>query len=108
VDQTALKAKNKSAVVLANSASGTMTPNSITKAAGTAPDLTPPASLTPTASKTNLLAGVGGLDGKLGVVDKANLRDRAAALEAALEREKQLAAMVCSLENKDACLMCGS
>jgi hypothetical protein len=25
-----------------------------------------------------------------------------------MEREKQLAAMVCSLENKDACLMCGS
>ena len=28
--------------------------------------------------------------------------------DALLERERQLAAMVCSLENKDACLMCGS
>jgi ribonucleoside-diphosphate reductase subunit M1 len=28
--------------------------------------------------------------------------------DAMMEREKQLAAMVCSLENKDACLMCGS
>lgn len=25
-----------------------------------------------------------------------------------MDRERQLAAMVCSLENKDACLMCGS
>ncbi len=25
-----------------------------------------------------------------------------------METERQLAAMVCSLENKDACLMCGS
>lgn len=25
-----------------------------------------------------------------------------------VEKERQLAAMVCSLENKDACLMCGS
>ena len=30
------------------------------------------------------------------------------ALDADLERERQLAAMVCSLENKEACLACGS
>lgn len=29
-------------------------------------------------------------------------------LDEEAEKEKQLAAMVCSLENKDACLMCGS
>ena len=28
--------------------------------------------------------------------------------QAQLDREQALAAMVCSLENKDACLMCGS
>jgi ribonucleoside-diphosphate reductase subunit M1 len=27
-------------------------------------------------------------------------------VDAELERERQMAAMVCSLENKDACLMC--
>lgn len=31
-----------------------------------------------------------------------------AAFEADLDRERQLAAMVCSLENKEACLSCGS
>ena len=31
-----------------------------------------------------------------------------AALDADLERERQLAAMVCSLENKEACLSCGA
>ena len=29
-------------------------------------------------------------------------------LDQDVERERQLAAMVCSLENKDECLMCGS
>lgn len=29
-------------------------------------------------------------------------------VDADMEKEKQLAAMVCSLENKDECLMCGS
>jgi hypothetical protein len=38
----------------------------------------------------------------------SNAAAKAAALDAQLERERQLAAMVCSLENKDACLMCGS
>ena len=33
---------------------------------------------------------------------------KSALLDEDLERERQLAAMVCSLENKDACLMCGS
>lgn len=31
-----------------------------------------------------------------------------AVVDVDMEKEKQLAAMVCSLENKDACLMCGS
>lgn len=70
VDQTALKKKQGQ----------TAGANSITKAAGTAPDLTPTNSSKP-ASK-------------------------AAAFD--LDRERQMAAMVCSLENKDACLMCGS
>jgi hypothetical protein len=30
------------------------------------------------------------------------------AIDAAMEEERKLAAMVCSLENKDECLMCGS
>lgn len=33
---------------------------------------------------------------------------RAAAKDPDMEKERQLAAMVCSLENKDDCLMCGS
>lgn len=32
----------------------------------------------------------------------------AAEVDAELERERQMAAMVCSLENKEACLACGS
>ena len=33
---------------------------------------------------------------------------KAAAPDQDMEKEQRLAAMVCSLENKDACLMCGS
>mmetsp|Transcript_14694 Transcript_14694/g.36612 ORF Transcript_14694/g.36612 Transcript_14694/m.36612 type:complete len:851 (-) Transcript_14694:687-3239(-) len=75
VDQTALKKK-----AAQNGGS-----NSITKAAATAPDLTPTASK-PSSGATKL----------------------AAQFDAQAERERQMAAMVCSLENKDACLMCGS
>lgn len=32
----------------------------------------------------------------------------ARSLDADMEEERRLAAMVCSLENKDGCLMCGS
>ncbi|KAK9798912.1 hypothetical protein WJX73_008698, partial [Symbiochloris irregularis] len=39
---------------------------------------------------------------------KAVAESRLAAVDADLERERQLAAMVCSLENKEACLSCGS
>ena len=34
--------------------------------------------------------------------------DKLAKLDADRAREQQLAAMVCSLENKDACMACGS
>ena len=33
---------------------------------------------------------------------------KVAALDEQMQKERELAAMVCSLENKDACLMCGS
>lgn len=72
VDQTALKKKTQAS-------SGV---NSITKAAHTAPDLTP--------------------------TNSSKQPSKAAVFEAQMAREKQLAAMVCSLENKDECLMCGS
>ena len=35
-------------------------------------------------------------------------RPTVASMDADMERERQLAAMVCSLDNKDSCLMCGS
>lgn len=45
--------------------------------------------------------------------DKENDKGRkapatAADAQAVIDRERELAAMVCSLENKDACLSCGS
>mmetsp|Transcript_989 Transcript_989/g.1566 ORF Transcript_989/g.1566 Transcript_989/m.1566 type:complete len:856 (-) Transcript_989:924-3491(-) len=85
VDQTALKKKGLTVGV-----------NSITKAATTVPDLTP------TGSSKNL-AGMSGA-----VTPPHHMGSKAAAFEAQMAREAQLAAMVCSLENKDECLMCGS
>ena len=38
----------------------------------------------------------------------ASKGDKLAKMDADLLREQQLAAMVCSLENKDACMACGS
>ncbi|KXZ49835.1 hypothetical protein GPECTOR_19g286 [Gonium pectorale] len=70
--------------------SGAVTPN-ITSAALTLP------------STSNTPAVAGG-----GAAAVAAAAERRAAQLAQLEREQQLAAMVCSLENKDACLMCGS
>ena len=51
--------------------------------------------------------GGGGGEGR-DEVSAAASAAAAAGADALLERERQLAAMVCSLENKDACLMCGS
>lgn len=48
------------------------------------------------AKKKAAVAAAAGEDDRRGVDDRM------------MEREAQLAAMVCSLENKDACLMCGS
>ncbi len=81
VDQTALKKKTPMASSISNHGGA----NSITKAAHTAPDLTPTNSSKPSKHAS-----------------------KAAQMEAEMEKERQLAAMVCSLENKDACLMCGS
>eukprot|EP00798_Chlamydomonas_sp_ICE-L_P031839 gene31839-7045_t len=66
VDQNALKV---------NKQKNSTNPGSVTKAARTAPDLTPKQNKT---------------------------------VDADMEREAAMAAMVCSLENKDECLMCGS
>ncbi|GFH05936.1 ribonucleoside-diphosphate reductase [Haematococcus lacustris] len=84
VDQSALKKKTPAAI--SPVANGT---NAISKAAATAPDLTP----------TN--------SGKL-PASTASSAARAAAWEVQMAKEKKMAAMVCSLENKDECLMCGS
>ncbi len=89
VDQTALKKKTPQQPALA--LAGPAGANSITKAAATAPDLTPTNSSKPGALPPAAAVG-----------------SKVAAFEAQMDREAQLAAMVCSLENKDACLMCGS
>lgn len=39
---------------------------------------------------------------------QGNGRAVARSLDADMEEERRMAALVCSLENKDACLMCGS
>ncbi|GLC39365.1 ribonucleotide-diphosphate reductase subunit rnr1 [Pleodorina starrii] len=67
----------------------------------TGPNITTAASTLP--STTTTPAVIGG-----GAAAVAAAAERRAAALAQLEREQQLAAMVCSLENKDACLMCGS
>lgn len=54
-------------------------------------------------STTTTPAVVGG-----GAAAVAAAAERRMAQLAQLEKEQQLAAMVCSLENKEACLMCGS
>lgn len=40
------------------------------------------------------------------VVKEAPAKKSAADIDEAMERERQMAAMVCSLENKEACMMC--
>lgn len=51
----------------------------------------------------------GAVDADVGLSPAPQLRRKTAEeMDADAERERQLAAMVCSLENKDACLMCGS
>ncbi|GLI66679.1 hypothetical protein VaNZ11_010610 [Volvox africanus] len=97
VDQQALsrkKAIQPPAIVVPTGkyAAGAVTPTSnITAAASTLP------------STTTTPAVLGG-----GAAAVAAAAERRAAQLAQLEREQQLAAMVCSLENKEACLMCGS
>lgn len=44
----------------------------------------------------------------MGSVETPKAVKKVADLDEEMRRERELAAMVCSLENKDACLMCGS
>ena len=55
------------------------------------------------AAKKEVVASAGG---KVG--EETDAKSKLAAVDEDMEREAKLAAMVCSLENKDECLMCGS
>lgn len=98
VDQQALS-KNKAAKALAAAAVAT---------AVLAPDTPKTSPTTSTAAfspRTSPLA-VTMVNGGLKATDSS--KGAVQAIDAAMEEERKLAAMVCSLENKDECLMCGS
>ncbi|PNH02431.1 Ribonucleoside-diphosphate reductase large subunit [Tetrabaena socialis] len=101
VDQQALsknqKTKESKAAALSLSQAASMLPSG-----AVTPNITTAASTMPSTSTTPALVGGGG------PASVAAAAERRAAQLAQLEREHQLAAMVCSLDNKDACLMCGS
>ena len=56
------------------------------------------------AAKKEVVASAGG---KV-AAEEDDAKAKVAAVDEDMEREAKLAAMVCSLENKDECLMCGS
>lgn len=100
VDQQALSKKkaqqsSSTASISLSAASAKLPAGAIT------PNITSAASTLPSTSNTPAVA-----NGGAAAVNAA--AERRAQAMAQLEREQQLAAMVCSLENKDACLMCGS
>lgn len=102
VDQQALSKKKalqsssaSASISLSAAASAKLPPGAIT------PNITSAASTLPSTSNTPAVS-----NGGVAAVNAA--AERRAQTIAQLEREQQLAAMVCSLENKDACLMCGS
>lgn len=103
VDQQALsKKKTTQGTSAATAATPQMKMPSMSGNLGLTPNITAAAASLPSTSNTPAVSNGGAAAGG----DTAAAR-RAAQL-AQLEREQQLAAMVCSLENKDACLMCGS
>lgn len=71
---------------LKKKAPAAINPSSVTKAAHTQPDASPSPSPAPSSTKASSIAS----------------------FAENMDREAQMAKMVCSLQNKDECLMCGS
>jgi hypothetical protein len=103
VDQEALKAKLKSSPSVASSAGKE---NGVGSPLGGALKLKQsPFALTPRANSGTLRPALAATTNQLA---STKLSTPKPSMDVDMEQEAKMAAMVCSLENKDACLMCGS